>query len=355
MSKLRYESFAERIDIDAFEAAIGFEPLHEDRGNDIGHCLFPENHTHGDSTGKFAIHREKMVYNCWVCGGGDLLSLTMELHPEWDVDEATHWLHEFAHGDTRDDDEFLEDWLSFLEDTEQRVETLPFFNERVLERYDDSLLDAWDADKGEWWLDSRDISLGVAQQFGIRFQESSRRPAPRKGKFADEEDYYGPSIIFPHYWNKRLVGWQQRWLDPDRPEWLPKYTNTTGFPKDSTVYNYGAALKSREPVIVCESGPTVVFLRGRERTAVATFGSSINPPQLRLLRRLSSGVILAPDNDKAGTKWLSTATEYLRRFIPVWHLPPVEGEGSDLGNLTLPAEALNEHLDLAYVPELSWD
>ena len=72
----KFSAFVDDIDIDAFEEQIGFDVLRTHRDEDIGQC--PDYwglHAHGDTTGKFAINREKKVYHCFVCGGGSLLSL----------------------------------------------------------------------------------------------------------------------------------------------------------------------------------------------------------------------------------------------------------------------------------------
>lgn len=347
-NKLRYEDFWDRIDVDAFEEAIGFTPIDTDHnGNDVGHCLFPENHTHGDQTGKFAIHREKRVYNCWACGGGSLLSLVVELFPEMDFDEATDYLYEFAHGDLRTDTEFLDEFLAAFEDAERRVETLPYFNPRVLERFEPV---------PEWYLAERCILPEVAEQFKVSFNPHNVKKPPLKSKFAEDPMYSGPAIIFPLFWQDRLVGWQNRWLGDDLPEWCKKYTNTSGFPKDSTLFGYDHALTQKGPVVVVESVPTSLFLISCGYNSVATFGSSVNEPQMRLLRRFHQGVILGRDNDKAGERWLQANTRYLSRFVPVLHLPTVRGEGSDLGDLANtkdPVDRVVEIIEQAYEPEVT--
>ena len=67
----RYSQFVNRIDIDAVEQELDFEVLREENGNDIGYCVLPYGlHNNGDTTGKLAIHRDKKVYNCWVCETG---------------------------------------------------------------------------------------------------------------------------------------------------------------------------------------------------------------------------------------------------------------------------------------------
>ncbi|MDB5280843.1 MAG: hypothetical protein JWR61_5798, partial [Ferruginibacter sp.] len=67
--------------------------------------------------------------------------------------------------------------------------------------------------------------------------------------------------------------------------------------------------------------------------AIATFGSQVTQQQLKLLRVFQNGVMLAPDNDIAGTNWRTTLSEYLTRYIPVLHVPVVPGGGNDLGDL----------------------
>lgn len=363
MPKLRYSEIVDQIDVDAFEAAIGFEPIEYRNDNDIGHCPDPWGlHQHGDTTGKFAIHREKKVYNCWVCGGGSLLSLAMEIF-NLDVDGATEWMRGYTEEhDHRTDGEFVDYYLGLLEDTERRVATLPYFNEHVLDRFDGPLD----------WFHTRGISDAVIERYHLRYGEVVMKPAPVKqsgdGLVKIDEDYYGAAAIFPHYWKDRLVGWQHRWMDWDEehtntPKWLAKYTNTTDFPKNDTIFNYEHVLKRAgpAPVVVIESVPTSLFLESWDIPSVATFGSSVSDTQLRLLRRFQQGVILSHDNDQAqkggaGKKWLNTLTKYLEPYIPVQHLPPVSDKpGADLGDLAKAdyvAVALSEIFDAAFTPEI---
>lgn len=353
--QLRYSEFESRIDIDAFEAAIEFTPTANDRGNDIGFCPFTANHKNGDTTGKFAIHRDKRLFNCYVCGGGDLLSLAM-LVTGLDTEQATEWIHQFAGEDARTDDDFADYLIALLADVEERVETTPYFNPRVLERFDGPTD----------YFHSRGISDESAKRLDLRYSDSVLKTSPIKtGKggerIKEDEDYMGPASIWPHYWQGRLVGWQYRWHDWDHertkvPRWLPKWTNTSDFPKSTTVYNYDRALATDEPVVVCESLGTVAFLDSYGVPAVAWFGSKPSEQQFRLLRRFQRGVILAPDNDSnaAGDK-IYAAGRYLERYIPVWVADKVrpqdvgleEGDGLDLNdyaNLEDPMETLFDHL-----------
>lgn len=329
-----YSDFADRIDIDALEEAIGFEPFDNARGEDIGYCIFPDAHAHGDTSGKFAINREKRLWNCYVCGGGDLLSLAM-LYLECDYEEATEWLATFAGPDRRTDDDFADDLLAMLNDVHERQATMPYFNPRVLDQFQDP----------REYFYNRGISPEVAEACGLRYGYEVRKAAPvkvtRDGvRVKQDEDYTGPASIWPHYWAGKLVGWQCRWTDHDKehtkiPKWLPKWTNTTDFPKGTTLYNYDYALRSKERVVVCESLGTVLFLRSCNVPAVAYFGSKPTPEQMRLMRRFTQGIILAPDNDTnlAGDKILNVA-QYLERYIPVYIADKVEADhdGADLGD-----------------------
>lgn len=360
MAKRRYREFKYDIDIDAFESAIGFEPSEQRGNNDIGQC--PDVwglHKHGDTTGKFAIHRDERLYNCWVCGGGSILSLTMEMY-EMDVDEATEWLRQFAIGDVRSDAEFVDDFLDLLEDTERRVATMPFFNERVLDKFND----------GVDWFYTRGLNDETIAEYNLRFSTLAMKPAPIKMRGDSPEkiddDYYGPTAIFPHYWQGRLVGWQHRWMDWNEnhtktPKWLAKYTNTTDFPKSDTVFNFDKAQRAHDPVVIVESVVTALLLSRYEIPAISYFGGGIKEPQLRLLRKLQQGVILAPDNDDVGKKFVNTATKYLESYVDIEILPPVKGKlGADLGDYADEKfhkgegtyRAIKRHLGEAYTPEV---
>jgi hypothetical protein len=278
------------------------------------------------------------------------------------VDEATVWLYQFA--GEQDDEKFLDEFERDLQDIEERTAVLPYFNERVLDKW---RFETWGCDgraeKAEEYLWKKwRILPSTADRFKIGYDPNHRRMNPKEG-----ESYEGPALIFPHFWKGRLVGWQERWLgdDEERPKWVPKYTNTTDMPRQNTIFNYESALTAQEPVFVVESLPTVYCLESHDYPATGTFGSSVRPEQLRLLRRFSQGVILCPDADvssagvtakpskaqqktPAGLKWRKTLTDYLERFIPVYWLPPVPlAPGSDLADLAVEygSEALHEYIE----------
>lgn len=364
----KYSNFATRIDVDAFEEAISYEVLYQKENSkseleDIGHCPDPwEMHKTGDSTGKFAINREKRMYNCWVCGGGTLLSLAMAVN-DFDEQEALEWLYQFTKVEEQTDDDFVSEIEAILHIEKKSKPVWPYFNANVTNKWETNTRGSQEFFD---FVTSRGISLYTASLFRLGYDAEATRLAPLRDGMRKAESYTGPSIIFPHTWGERLVGWQQRWLDDDRPKWIPKYTNTGDFPKNETIFNYERVYLSEHPIVVVESVPTVLFLHTLGIPAVATFGSSVTDEQMRLLRKCQQGLIIAPDNDDPGRKWLGytegevkyrkdkerkVLAQYLSRFVPVKITEFVgeEGEGNDLGDLAdEPQEVLRLVAEAAY-------
>lgn len=346
--KLRYSHFAHRINIDAMVEALNLD-LTEDGDELRGFCPLPWNaHKNGDTTGKFSINTRKRIYGCWVCGGGNLVDLVMALKDMDSMDDAIHWLYQFAsHEET--DEEFMEEFERLLADPAEQETPVPYFNTRVLDKWEPVVYEHEEyGTMLNSWVCLRGIEPEIAELFELRFNPDSTR------KYKDDV-YTGPSIYMPHMWRGRLVGWQQRWLDEEdiRPRWVPKYTMTPDFPKNTTLYGFDQVLTLFEeegecPVVLVESVPSALFLWSHQQPAMATFGSSVSEDQMRLLRRFGH-LILARDNDPAGIKWEQSLIDYLDRFTHVQVLPPVSDEpGADIGDLAEYPELLKTHIGRAY-------
>lgn len=330
---MKYAEFSKDIDVEALEEALGLEPISVKKDESQHYCPLPYGqHKNGDTTGKFFINRELKVYNCWVCGGGNLVSLVCEVK-DMAPDEAIEFLWSFTRPQDQSAEDFKQDILNILADDEDGGEVLPHYSERVLHKYGQS----------HPWFDERFVSDEVRDRYGVRFAEKAKRYGP------DKSVYEGPSIVLPHFWNQQLVGWQNRWLEEARPKWVPKYTNTPDLPKRTTLYGWDHVKDEQElPVVVVESVPTVLFLASQGVPAVATFGASVSDEQVALLRRFQSGVIIAPDNDPAGANCAYEISTRLEKYVPVMQLPPVEGpEGSDLGDLR--PQDLSEFFEQVYI------
>lgn len=342
-----YHHFAYQLDVDAVEGALGFETTSEGCNKlgdplDLGYCIDPWGlHKNGDTTGKLAINRERRTYNCWVCGHGTLLDLAMTCR-DLTEPEAETWLFQFTQIVEASDQDFLSEIDAILYAERAVSPPMPFFNEHVLDRFTASVGDDWAR-----WLSGRGISTEVAHEARVGYQEACLRPRYKEGKVIDS--YTGASVYLPHFWGGRLVGWQQRWLDEDRPKWIAKYTNTSGFPKSETIHGFEDVYFAERPIIVVESVPTRLFLKSLGYPAVALFGGVASLEQMRLLRKCQQGLVLAPDNDGPGWKWLDWSeterrsgkfdrvilAKELARFVPVKIIEPVGefGSGNDLNDL----------------------
>lgn len=342
--KLRYSRFANRIDMDEFYAAVGFDPIDERADEDTGYCLDLFGlHTHGDTTGKLSFNRDKRVYNCWVCGGGSLLDFAMNVK-HLDAEAATKWLYQFVDGDETNE-EASNRWREKLYVEKGEAAPLPYFNEHVLDKWEPY----------HPWFATRGISKETAKVYKLRYNpEGVKRPPPAKAELG-EETFVAPCIILPHYWTGKLVGWQQRWLvdDQDRPKWVGKYVNTPDFPKEYTLFNYDRAKTAQTEVVLVESITTCLWLESIGIPAVCTFGDSANEEQLRYLRKFQNGVIIAADADKPSLKWRGQVTRYLERYVPVLWCPLVGEIDSkyDLGDLAPDGEeAVYELLNESTTP-----
>jgi hypothetical protein len=336
----RYKDFAPRIDVDALLAdhnlLLDYHEKENKRGEIeyVGQCPDPWGlHKHGDTTGKFALNVDKKVYNCFVCGGGSLMALTMAVL-DLDADAAIDVLLSYADDTKKTDTQWMDDIDRILGQLGQdpfEEEVLPYFNVHLLDKWESYAenLRLWNA--GEFDGKPKDIDWDILL-LNARFAPDAVKYAPRdrEGKPLDDP-YYGPAVLFPHWVGSRLVGWQHRWLSDMRPKWLQKYTNTPDFPKRTTLYTPQAiGMHSHLPVTVVESVPTALYIAGLGWPVVATFGATVTPEQLKLLRRFQQGVILAPDCDKPGVESLVKVADYLEGFIPVSYVEPEGDVGDDL-------------------------
>jgi len=303
-----YSKIAKTLDVDEFEAAIGFEPMDTNsKGEDHGHCPDPWGlHKNGDRTGKFAINRDKKVFNCFVCGGGTLLSLTMAIY-DFDENQATEWLRQFSSKSNQTDEGFMSEIVRMLSDAPiEEVATLPWFNQNVLLQWDD---------EDSNWFSERGITEKVRERYKVGVN-------PKTIRTNGSDSFESTSIVLPHFWKGKLVGWQNRWMG-ERPKWVPKYTNTNDFPKRTTLFGWDNVLDSDKPIVIVESVPTVLYLASIGIPAVATFGATVSKEQMKILRSCQQGVVLAQDNDEAGIKWRNDLISYLERYIPVMEMEVV--------------------------------
>lgn len=321
--------------------ALGISVVQK-RGNEwTASCPLPS-HAGADKNPSFGINVEKMVYQCFACGGGSIIGLVREIEG-MEYEEALEWLLPFSDADSEDSNAFVEQIVGYLNRqpkmAESRKVDLPYFSPKVIDPYIENVQDIKE------WLDDRHISLKVAKQLKIGYDPAHER-----------RDYTGEAVIIPHFVKGQLVGYQERWLDENRPKKIGKYTNTSEFPKGDTLYNFDDALARKEqPPIIVESALTVARLLSSGYSSMATFGASVTDRQIKKLRAFDH-IILSYDNDEAGNKAVTHLVKGLEDYCYVEIVDPIKMSKGDLGDLDDAAldRHLESHVSPAFMRELDF-
>lgn len=327
-----------RLDSEALLEDLGIDISFRQRANQLmAHC--PDlmgNHANGDASASFGFNEEKLIFNCFVCGGGNIVELVWMMRPElapkgdasadyteaWD--EGLRYLEQFADLNVSQDD-----LVAKLKKTlypEQEDDELPDYPSDNLFQYR----------KIHPYLYERGLTKDVIVEMEVGF----------------DEEHAG--ITIPHWFMGKLVGLQRRHLaqdadgnficercfDPEKPnKKVPKYKNTSSFPKVNTLYGYDKMkqylVEQGGGVIVVESPFSVLKLKSLNfNKTVGTFGQFSFEQGMLLLA--CETVYFWPDNDKAGYENAKRATESMLgqmgtlKIVPV--LPNSKGDPGDLDN-----------------------
>ena len=147
--------------------------------------------------------------------------------------------------------------------------------------------------------------------------------AQRGLNFDDTKYYWSPSLgyrdrlIIPFYYEKRLVGWTARSVDPNKK---PKYLTES---QPGFVYGLDEQSHNKVFCILCEGPIDALHVDG-----CALTGSDIGDAQALLLNRLQKDIYVVPDRDRAGSKLVEQAIDR------GWHvsLPDWETNINDIGD-----------------------
>lgn len=315
----RWPEISRTIRVEEACDAMGIHVLYERGGDCFAHCPLPS-HPGADNNPSFSYSPEKQGWICFTCDEhGGIPSLAMNLL-ELGYSDALDWLIEFSEYSSDNDATFISQIEGLLN---QEKDPWRERNTRSLPWYPASKVDEWHtnlADTDDFWTDTglvidgreRYVSREVAEFLKLGFD-----PEHTKGKGGG---YRGPALIIPVFVGDQCIGWQERWLDDDRPNWVGKYTNTTDFPREQTLYNQDM-LKLPGPVIVNESPMTVARLLTFGLPAVATYGAKVTDEQIRLLAA-HKHLWLAMDNDEAGERATKRLIEALDDDCILHVIPP---------------------------------
>lgn len=324
---MKLTQFRDSIDWPLVLEELGIELVMEEDDEFLCHCPnLLGNHKNGDSNPSFGFNKEKLAYNCFVCGGGHITRLVSDIRG-CTQKEAEQWLIGYAAKRDADKDE-LKAYLIEAIKPPVKSDSIPRLPISAIRQYR----------KIHPYLYERGISRDVIIDMQVGYSE----------------DHDG--IIIPHFYMGNLVGYQVRHLSQDDAgkytcnicsefkSYVPKYINTGSFPKQETLYNYDNVLDESE-IIVVESPMTALYLMSNGiPNVVATFGD-FNQPHGLLLARFPV-VKIWPDNDKAGMNNVKDAMKSLAAYSRLYVVPVVPGEKSDAANLR--PQELEKYIKNAY-------
>lgn len=316
-----YKDSKRRLDARQVLEHYGAENVTETRSDRYGptlvhSCLLDRvepHHANGDAHPSAWVNVETGLYCCSVYWTGDLFHLIQKLEGQEDLRDIMPTVGGMLAG-ARDSVQYQAEIEALFADPVYSVD-IPGYDERVL--------NPW-LKIHPYMRDVRGISAEAHQELMIGYDDRANR------------------IVFPHWWQGKLVGWQKRAIptiidDDDRPLWpgtevpYPKYKNSSGFPKSETLYNYDAVKMCGERDIVVVESPMSVA-KGvvlQQRNVVATFGASVSKEHIRLLRDFDR-VTVWFDDDTAGQKGERKLIEGLYRHTDV---QVIESDpGMDLGD-----------------------
>lgn len=333
------------VDIDAVEQRLGLELDHTGE-EDVCSCPLPT-HDGDDVNPSFAINREKLVFNCFKCGiGGSIPTLVMMLQ-DLDYSEALEWLIDSSQDEDNSFEEYI---LSIMRQDEEDATVLPDFSLSVLDPWLQIPCDFygpnWVAPSNRGVQRGRGISEETTKLFRLAYDPAHYR------RTKNGPEYVGEAIIIPHFFDGKLVGYQEGWIDPDRPKKIPKYTNTRNFPKAETIFNYDRAIETDGDIYVVESAITVAYLHSLGYTAIGMFGAEAADGQYELMTHFVDGLVLAYDNDDAGRKATARTIRKLNGTIDLSVAPTVPVEKGDLNDLS--AEDVHKLLSQEPTPGFLW-
>jgi DNA primase len=308
-------SFADRVKQQAdIVRVIGeYVRLKKSGQNFSGLCPF-----HSEKTPSFAVHPVKQIYHCFGCGvGGDVFKFVMEME-KIPFPEAIRVVAEKcgiavprARERTPEERKENQQRTSLVE---MHRGAAAFFAQQLNGTPEGRAAKAYLLDRG---LDSE-----AATQFGIGFAPSGgeallramKQKYPEKvleasGLFSRDQsgrlyDRFRRRVMFPIASESgKIVAFGGRALGDD----LPKYLNSPETPiysKSNVLYHLDRAkeaLRQRDFAVLVEGYmDAIAVARAGISNVVASCGTSLTEPQVKLLNRFTRRVIVNYDPDTAG-------------------------------------------------------
>jgi len=308
-------SFAERVKQQAdIVRVIGeFVRLKKSGQNFTGLCPF-----HGEKTPSFSVNQAKQFYYCFGCGaGGDIFKFVMETEKVTFPDAVRAVAEKFgiaiptAKERTPEERQKNQQRTSLVE---MHREAAAFFAQQLNNSPEGKAAKGYLLDRG---LDSEAMTrfgIGFAPSGGEALVRTMKQKYPEKvleasGLFSRDPngrffDRFRRRVMFPIANDTgKIVAFGGRALGDD----LPKYLNSPETPiysKSNLLYHLDRAkeaLRQKDFAVLVEGYmDAIAVARAGISNVVASCGTSLTEPQVKLLSRFTRRIIVNYDPDTAG-------------------------------------------------------
>jgi DNA primase len=308
-------SFADRVkqQADIVRVVGEYVRLKKSGQNFTGLCPF-----HSEKTPSFAVHPVKQIYHCFGCGaGGDVFKFVMEMDKITFPESVRAVAEKCGIAIPRAKERTPEERQQNQQRTslvELHREAASFFVQQLNATQEGRAAKAYLLDRG---LDSEAMArfgIGFAPSGGEALLRTSKQKYPEKvleasGLFSRDQngrlfDRFRRRVMFPIANDSgKIVAFGGRALGDD----LPKYLNSPETPiytKSNILYHLDRAkeaLRQRDFAVLVEGYmDAIAVARAGISNVVASCGTSLTEPQVKLLNRFTRRIIVNYDPDTAG-------------------------------------------------------
>src|SRR2546423_2628819 len=356
-------SFADRVkqQADVVRVVGEYVQLKKAGQNFRGLCPF-----HSEKTPSFNVHPVRQIYHCFGCGkGGDVFSFVMEME-KCEFPDAVRTVAEkcgiaIPHTKERSPQERKENQqrAALLE---IHREAQAFFVKQLETTAEGKLARAY--------LEDRGLDKVTTERFGIGYAPSGGDALLRffKSKYADKLladsgllsrdqsgrlfDRFRRRITFPiSNESGKIVAFGCRALGEDQPKYLNS-PETPIYSKSNVLYHLDRAkeaLRRQDFAILVEGYmDAIAVARAGISNVVASCGTSLAEPQIKLLGRFTKRVIVNYDPDAAGQSATERSISLLLEQdfeVRVLALPPIGNKKAD-PDLFIREKGAEEYLKL---------
>jgi DNA primase len=308
-------SFADRVkqQADIVRVVGEYVRLKKSGQNFTGLCPF-----HSEKTPSFAVHPVKQIYHCFGCGaGGDVFKFVMEVDKTTFPESVRAVAEKCGIAIPRARERTPEERRENQQRTslvELHREAAAFFVQQLSATQEGRAAKAYLLDRG---LDSEAMArfgIGFAPSGGEALLRAFKQKYPEKvleasGLFSRDQngrlfDRFRRRVMFPIANDSgKIVAFGGRALGDD----LPKYLNspeTLIYTKSNILYHLDRAkeaLRQRDFAVLVEGYmDAIAVARAGISNVVASCGTSLTEPQVKLLNRFTRRIIVNYDPDTAG-------------------------------------------------------